>query len=132
MPSTESDLSPLDSIKRLPRPLRHAFNACLVIGGLVGGGGSIGYFLGVQQTRKDALDEISRLQGAYGLRIDRAADAATGAAVAANGAAIAATNAAEAVGEAAVSATTAANAARAAAAAQTNPAPRREQEGKQQ
>jgi len=130
MPNADSDLSPLDSIKRLPRPLRHAVNACLVIGGLVGGGVSIGYFLGVQQQRQDSLAEIARLQQAYGQRIDRAAGAVADAAVAT-------TNAAEAVGEAAASAATAASAAKTAAAAATAtakapPARRDPDHGKQQ
>lgn len=116
MPNAESDLSPLDPFKRLPRPMRHAFNAIVVIGGLVGGGVSIGYFLGVQQQRQDSLAEIARLQQAYGQRIDRAAGAVTDAAVAT-------TNAAEAVGEAAASAATAASAAKTAAAAVAAKAP---------
>lgn len=111
----DSDFSPLEPIKRLPRSFRHVFNACVVIGGLVGGGASIGYFLGVQQQRKDSLEEIARLQQAYGQRIDRAAGAVADAAVATTNAAVATTTAAEAVGEAADQVGTAAKTATSAA-----------------
>ena len=123
MPSHESDVMPLDAIRRMPRTMRHAFNACVVVGGLFGGGVSIGYFLGVQQTREDGLAEIARLQQAYGRRIDSAASAVA--------------SAAESVGEAANSAASAANAATKAVQAATPPKPvtpaapaRREHEGK--
>lgn len=110
MPNRESDLVALEPLRRIPRALRHIFNACVVVGGLVGGGVSVGYFLGAQQERSDALAEIQRLQEAYGVRIERAATATTSAAVAV-------TTAAEVVGEAAADAATAATAARTAAAA---------------
>lgn len=110
MPSPDSDLAALEPVKRIPKHLRHAFNTCVVLGGLVGGGVSIGYFLGVQQARGDASAEIARLQQAYGARIERAASAT-------NTAAAAVSTAAEAVGEAAASAATAATAAKTAAAA---------------
>lgn len=108
--SRDTDLTALEPVKRIPKQLRHAFNTCVVIGGLVGGGVSIGYFLGVQQTKADARAEIERLQSAYGVRLERAASATTNAAEAVS-------TAAEAVGEAAASAATAATAAKTAVAA---------------
>lgn len=118
MPNLESDLMALEPVSRIPKQLRHAFNTCVVLGGLVGGGVSIGYFIGVQQARSDARAEIDRLQLAYGVRIERAASATTNAAAAVS-------TAAEAVGEAAASAATAATAAKTAVAAvkATHPPP---------
>lgn len=104
----DSDLAGLEPHKSLGRSARKWFESAVVMLGLLGGGAGMGYWAGVQQTRQDSLAEITRLQQAYGSRIDTAATAATSAAAAA-------TNAAEAVGEAAQSATTAANAAKSAA-----------------
>lgn len=123
MHRVDSDLAPLEPIKRLPRSIRHFFNACVVIGGLVGGGVSIGYFLGVQQQRRDSLEEIARLQQAYGQRIDRAERAVTDAAKATSSAAEAVGEAADQVGAAAKTATTAAITAKAAAKASAAPPP---------
>lgn len=92
MHHVDSDTMPLEPIKRVSRSLRNIFNACAVIGGLVGGGVSIGYFIGVQQQKKDSLAEIDRLMHVWGIRIDRASAAVEDAATAAS-------NAAEAVGE---------------------------------
>lgn len=92
MPHVDSDMMPLEPIKRVTSFLRHIFNACVVIGGLVGGGVSIGYFVGIEQQKRASLEEIERLQKAYGQRIDRASDAVVDAAGATK-------DAAEAVGE---------------------------------
>jgi len=92
MHHADSDTMPLEPLKRVSRSVRHVFNACVVIGGLVGGGVSIGYFIGVQQQKQDSLAEIDRLQHAWGLRIGKASAAVEDAATAAS-------NAAEVVGE---------------------------------
>lgn len=121
MHRADTDLSPLEPAKNLPRALRHAFNACVVIGGLVGGGVSIGYFLGVQQQKQDSLAEIARLQTAYGQRLERAADTVTTAAKVTSSAAEAVGEAADQVGAAAKTATTAAITVKAAAKASAAP-----------
>jgi len=123
MHPVDSDLSPLEPTKRLPRSIRNVFNACVVIGGLVGGGVSIGYFVGVQQQRKASLEEIARLQQAYGSRLESAAGAVSDAAKATSSAAEAVGEAADQVGAAAKTATTAAITAKAAAKATAAPAP---------
>lgn len=84
----------------------------IVLGGLLGGGMSIGYFAGVQTTREAALEEIGRLQlnhqTALGLisgrqlraahTLEAAADTAAAAAETAQGAAAIADKAAKAAG----------------------------------
>ncbi|MGQ3054780.1 MAG: hypothetical protein ACT6S0_23580 [Roseateles sp.] len=123
MHRADSDFGPLEPVKRLPRTVRHVFNACVVIGGLVGGGVSIGYFLGVQQQKQDSLAEIARLQEAYGGRLKKAADSVTTAAMVTSSAAEAVGEAADQVGAAAKTATTAAITAKAAAKASAVPPP---------
>ncbi|MGO4608434.1 hypothetical protein AB4142_19055 [Variovorax sp. 2RAF20] len=123
MHRADSDFGPLEPVKHLPRTIRHVFNTCVVIGGLVGGGVSIGYFLGVQQQKQDSLAEIARLQVAYGLRLERAADSVTTAAKVTSSAAEAVGEAADQVGAAAKTATTAAITAKAAAKASAVPPP---------
>lgn len=123
MHRVDSDFGPLEPVKRLPRTIRHVFNACVVIGGLVGGGVSIGYFLGVQQQKQDSLAEIARLQEAYGGRLKKAADSVTTAAMVTSSAAEAVGEAADQVGAAAKTATTAAITAKAAAKASAVPPP---------
>ena len=91
-----------------PRQWRRLFETVCVVGSLFLGGFGSGYFWMARNAdaqllrqRSDHLGEISRLQEAYGLRIDRSAGEVADAAAAAKNAAVATTNAAEAVGEAA-------------------------------
>lgn len=70
MHSADSDLSPLDSVKRLPRPIRHVFNACVVIGGLAGGGAVLGFSAATWFDRAAHVAEIERLQAAHKVALD--------------------------------------------------------------
>ena len=71
----------------------------VVIGGLVGGGMSLGYYFGVQSTREDALAEIERLQYTHSEALSVLARATGRAASKAELAADQVGAAAEAVGE---------------------------------
>jgi hypothetical protein len=121
---SDSDSIPFEDLPRVrpPRQWRRMFETVCVIGSLFLGGFGSGYFWAARNAdaqmlrqRGDHLSEISRLQLAWGQRIDRAAGAVTDAAVATTNAAVATTSAAEAVGEAADQVGTAAKTATSAA-----------------
>jgi hypothetical protein len=104
------EIAGIDDLPRVrpPRQWRRLFETVCVVGSLFLGGFGSGYFWAARNAdaqllrqRGDHLEEIDRLQQAYGQRIDRSAGVVNDAAVAAKNAAVATTSAAEAVGEAA-------------------------------
>jgi hypothetical protein len=123
MHPVEGERPSVSPLKRRWSAFRSFCKDCFVICGFVGGGVSIGYFIGVQQQKQDSLAEIERLQQAYGRRIESAAGAVTDAAKATSSAAEAVGDAADQVGAAAQTAKTAAITAKAAAKATGAPAP---------
>lgn len=90
----------------------YILHQAIVLGGLLGGGMSIGYFAGVQTTREAAIEELGRLQhnhqtaldlisgrqGRAADKLEAAADTAAAAAETAQGAATIAGKVAKAAG----------------------------------
>jgi hypothetical protein len=50
--------------------IRRAFESLMVLGGLAGGGMALGYYAAVQVERASHVQEIARLQAAYGVTIE--------------------------------------------------------------
>lgn len=123
MEKPDSDVAPLEHQPRLrvPRPWRRWAENAFVIGSIFSGGFGIGAVYTsrlndseVARVRRDSLDEIARLQQAYGVRLESAASTVTSAATTA-------ANAAEQASDAAISVTSAANTAKSAAEAVKKP-----------
>ncbi|WCM88857.1 hypothetical protein [Acidovorax sp. NCPPB 3576] len=118
MPNT--DYSALECAPSGSRRARwvYVMHQAIVIGGMLGGGMSVGYFAGVQTTREDANAEIERLQGTHKQALEviagRQASTAVKLAAVADTAATAAETAKDAADTAATAATTAGKAAKAA------------------
>ena len=70
-------------VKTARRWLSSVWAFVVIFGCVLGGGASMGYWLGVNDERERSLEEIARLQLAYGMRLgtisEKAADAASSA-----------------------------------------------------